>query len=97
MPLAEHWFGRVNSWGLQSAPEPEGAIGAEFWGVSCPSGPVCFAFGDSSANETPCRFPPSARLLFDALGFELTKLKPEQAAYIGVPVEGPYKSDHYRC
>ncbi|WP_372509547.1 adenosylhomocysteinase, partial [Streptomyces humicola] len=23
-------------------------------------------------------------------------LRPEQAAYIGVPVEGPYKSDHYR-
>jgi hypothetical protein len=28
--------------------------------------------------------------LFDAPGFELTKLKPEQAAYIGIPVEGPY-------
>jgi adenosylhomocysteinase len=27
---------------------------------------------------------------------ELTELQPEQAAYIGVPVEGPYKSDHYR-
>ena len=53
VPLAERWFGRVNSWGLQSAPEPEGALGAEFWGVSCPSGPVCFAVGDSSANETP--------------------------------------------
>jgi adenosylhomocysteinase len=32
----------------------------------------------------------------DAPGAELTKLKPEPAAYIGVPVEGPYKSDHYR-
>ena len=37
-----------------------------------------------------------ARLHLDALGVELTELKPEQAAYIGVPVEGPYKSDHYR-
>jgi adenosylhomocysteinase len=27
---------------------------------------------------------------------KLTKLKPEQADYIGVPVEGPYKSEHYR-
>jgi adenosylhomocysteinase len=27
---------------------------------------------------------------------ELTELSAEQAAYIGVPVEGPYKSDHYR-
>ncbi|MDP9228007.1 MAG: adenosylhomocysteinase, partial [Actinomycetota bacterium] len=37
-----------------------------------------------------------ARLHLDALGVELTELSPEQAAYIGVPVEGPYKSDHYR-
>ncbi len=37
-----------------------------------------------------------ARLHLDALGVKLTRLTPEQAAYIGVPVEGPYKSDHYR-
>jgi adenosylhomocysteinase len=37
-----------------------------------------------------------ARLHLDALGAKLTPLKPEQAAYIGVPVEGPYKPDHYR-
>jgi adenosylhomocysteinase len=37
-----------------------------------------------------------ARLHLDALGVKLTKLTPEQAAYIGVPVEGPYKPDHYR-
>jgi adenosylhomocysteinase len=37
-----------------------------------------------------------ARLHLDALGAQLTELSPEQAAYIGVPVEGPYKSDHYR-
>jgi adenosylhomocysteinase len=37
-----------------------------------------------------------ARLHLDALGVELTELSPEQAAYIGVPVEGPYKSDQYR-
>jgi adenosylhomocysteinase len=37
-----------------------------------------------------------ARLHLDALGVRLTRLTPEQAAYIGVPVEGPYKSDHYR-
>ena len=37
-----------------------------------------------------------ARLHLDALGVELTKLSPEQAAYIGVPVDGPYKVDHYR-
>jgi len=37
-----------------------------------------------------------ARLHLDALGVRLTKLTDEQAAYIGVPVDGPFKSDHYR-
>jgi adenosylhomocysteinase len=37
-----------------------------------------------------------ARLHLDALGVKLTKLTDEQAAYIGVPVGGPYKADHYR-
>jgi adenosylhomocysteinase len=37
-----------------------------------------------------------ARLHLEALGVSLTELSPEQATYIGVPVEGPYKPDHYR-
>jgi adenosylhomocysteinase len=37
-----------------------------------------------------------ARLHLDALGVKLTQLTKEQAAYLGVPVEGPYKPDHYR-
>ncbi|WBB58988.1 adenosylhomocysteinase [Streptomyces sp. WMMC500] len=37
-----------------------------------------------------------ARLHLDALGVRLTELRPEQASYIGVKVEGPYKPDHYR-
>jgi adenosylhomocysteinase len=37
-----------------------------------------------------------ARLHLDALGVKLTQLTKEQAEYIGVNVEGPYKSDHYR-
>ena len=37
-----------------------------------------------------------ARLHLDALGVELTVLSQEQADYLGVPIEGPYKSDHYR-
>ena len=37
-----------------------------------------------------------ARLHLDAVGAKLTVLRPEQAAYINVPVEGPYKSDQYR-
>jgi adenosylhomocysteinase len=37
-----------------------------------------------------------ARLHLDALGVRLTTLSKEQAGYLGVPVEGPYKPDHYR-
>jgi len=37
-----------------------------------------------------------ARLHLDKLGVKLTALTPEQAAYIGVKVEGPYKAEHYR-
>jgi len=37
-----------------------------------------------------------ARLHLDALGVKLTKLSTEQADYIGVPVDGPYKPSHYR-
>jgi adenosylhomocysteinase len=37
-----------------------------------------------------------ARLHLEKLGVKLTTLSAEQAAYIGVPVEGPYKPEHYR-
>lgn len=37
-----------------------------------------------------------ARLHLDKLGVKLTKLSKDQADYIGVPVDGPYKADHYR-
>ncbi len=37
-----------------------------------------------------------ARLHLDKIGAELTRMNEKQATYIGVPVGGPYKSDHYR-
>ena len=37
-----------------------------------------------------------ARLHLDKLGAKLTKMSPDQADYIGVPVDGPYKPEHYR-
>ena len=37
-----------------------------------------------------------ARLHLDKLGVKLTKLTKDQANYIGVPVEGPYKGENYR-
>ena len=59
-------------------------------------------FGNTGKYETKVYVLPKhldekvARLHLDKLGVKLTKLTPEQAAYIGVPVEGPYKPDHYR-
>ncbi len=37
-----------------------------------------------------------ARLHLEQIGVKLTKLSKEQADYLGVPVDGPYKADHYR-
>ena len=37
-----------------------------------------------------------ARLHLDRIGVKLTQLSPAQAKYLGVPVEGPYKPEHYR-
>lgn len=37
-----------------------------------------------------------ARLHLDKLGVKLTKLTKDQADYLGVPVSGPFKPDHYR-
>jgi adenosylhomocysteinase len=37
-----------------------------------------------------------ARLHLQKLGAKLTKLRPDQAEYIGVDVDGPFKPDHYR-
>lgn len=37
-----------------------------------------------------------ARLHLDSLGVNLTRLTDDQSAYLGLPVEGPYKPEHYR-
>lgn len=37
-----------------------------------------------------------ARLHLDKLGVRLTQLSKDQADYLGVPAEGPFKPDHYR-
>jgi adenosylhomocysteinase len=37
-----------------------------------------------------------AALHLEKLGVKLTKMSPKQAAYIGVPDQGPFKPDHYR-
>jgi adenosylhomocysteinase len=59
-------------------------------------------FGNTAAYEKRVYVLPKhldekvARLHLDKLGARLTELTPDQAAYIGVPPEGPYKPDHYR-
>jgi adenosylhomocysteinase len=37
-----------------------------------------------------------ARLHLARIGVKLTQLRPDQAAYIGVTVDGPFKAEHYR-
>jgi adenosylhomocysteinase len=37
-----------------------------------------------------------ARLHLEKIGVKLTKLRDDQSEYIGVPQDGPFKSDHYR-
>ncbi|MGR3461802.1 MAG: adenosylhomocysteinase, partial [Roseovarius sp.] len=37
-----------------------------------------------------------ARLHLDRIGVKLTELRPDQAEYIGVTPEGPFKPEHYR-
>jgi adenosylhomocysteinase len=37
-----------------------------------------------------------ARLHLEKIGVKLTKLNQKQAEYLGIPVEGPFKSEHYR-
>jgi hypothetical protein len=49
-PFITRWYGRVNTWGLQSAPKPEGAEDASLEGVSCPVAPICVAVGSSNTH-----------------------------------------------
>jgi adenosylhomocysteinase len=37
-----------------------------------------------------------ARLHLEKIGVKLTKLNQKQAEYLGIPVEGPFKAEHYR-
>ena len=53
LPLVERWSARSNAWALQAAPKPNGADGANFTGVSCPDGRVCFAVGESFGPPGP--------------------------------------------
>jgi adenosylhomocysteinase len=59
-------------------------------------------FGSTQEYETQVYVLPKhldekvARFHLDALGVNLTRLRPDQAEYIGVDVDGPYKPDHYR-
>ena len=51
-PLLERWFGRVNAWGLQAAPQPEGAESVGLGDVSCPNGSrVCVVVGSSTPSQ----------------------------------------------
>jgi hypothetical protein len=50
-PFLERWFGRVNAWGMQAAPQPEGAQSVGLGDVSCPDGSrVCVVVGSSTSQ-----------------------------------------------
>jgi hypothetical protein len=54
LPFIERWFGRVNAWGQQAVPQPEGAESVGVGGVSCPHGSrVCVAVGGSGPQQGP--------------------------------------------
>jgi hypothetical protein len=51
-PLLERWFGSVDSWGAQAAPQPEGAESVSLGDVSCPHGTrVCVVVGSSTPSQ----------------------------------------------
>ena len=37
-----------------------------------------------------------ARLHLDKIGAKLTQLSQKQSTYVGIPIQGPFKTDHYR-
>lgn len=51
-PLLYRWFGRVNAWGPQAPPQPEGAESVSLGDVSCPDGSrVCVVVGSSTPSQ----------------------------------------------
>jgi hypothetical protein len=51
-PLLERWFGSVDAWGAQAAPQPEGAESVGLGDVSCPHGTqVCVVVGSSTPSQ----------------------------------------------
>ena len=75
--------------------------GAEFWmfwGPKVePAAQVLAGLGGVAAVVQPAQFDEEvARLHLEKIGVVLTKLTKAQAKYLDVPVEGPYKPEHYR-
>src|SRR6185503_6327589 len=74
--------------------------------LGCATGHPSFVMSNSFTNQVMAQIElftntkkyekKVARLHLEKLGAKLTTLSKEQAAYIGVPVNGPYKPDHYR-
>lgn len=61
----------------------------ELWGNSDQYGKEVYTLPKSLDEEV-------ARLHLQKIGAKLTRLTEEQAGYIGVSLDGPYKADHYR-
>jgi len=65
-PLLARWFGRINAWGLQATPEPNGAQGVGLRDVSCPNGRVCMVVGasDTQLGQSSARLLAARRVGF---------------------------------
>ena len=74
-------------------------IGTHFSSLDCATGHLSLAQIDlwKTVHRLPKKLDEEvARLHLEKIGVVLTKLTDAQAAYLGVPVEGPYKPEHYR-
>jgi hypothetical protein len=76
------WFGRVDSWGLQTAPKPAGAGDTGLAGISCPEARVCFAVGEFGVPSPSVGFATLAERRLGSTSWSITP----------TPNPGPYQS-----
>jgi hypothetical protein len=87
-PLLERWFGRVNAWGLQAAPQPEGAASVGLGDVSCPHGSrVCVVVGSSTPSQGQSSVMAARRIGLGSWSiFPLTTLPESSLSTLDCPV-----------
>jgi hypothetical protein len=89
-PLLERWFGRVDAWGMQAAPKPEGAESVGLGDVSCPHGTrVCVVVGFSAPSQGQSSVMAARRIGLGSWSiFPLTTLPGSDLSTVDCPVVG---------